>query len=37
MSTPVIAVEGLSYRYPDGTAALSDIDLHIHAGERVPV
>ena len=35
MSTPVIAVEGLSYRYPDGTAALSDIDLHIHAGERV--
>ena len=35
MSTPVIAVSGLSYRYPDGTAALSDIDLHIHAGERV--
>ena len=35
MSTPVIAVEGLSFRYPDGTAALSDIDLHIHAGERV--
>jgi len=35
MSTPVIAVSGLSYRYPDGTAALSDIDIHIHAGERV--
>lgn len=35
MSTPVISVEGLSYRYPDGTSALTDIDLHIHAGERV--
>lgn len=35
MSTPVISVEGLSYRYPDGTSALADVDLHIHAGERV--
>jgi cobalt/nickel transport system ATP-binding protein len=35
MSTPVISVEGLSYRYPDGTSALTDVDLHIHAGERV--
>ena len=35
MSTPVISVSELSYRYPDGTAALTDIDLHIHAGERV--
>lgn len=35
VSTPVISVEGVSYRYPDGTPALSDIGLHIHAGERI--
>jgi cobalt/nickel transport system ATP-binding protein len=35
VSTPTIAVDGLSYRYPDGTEALHDIDLHIHPGERV--
>lgn len=35
MTSPVIAVEGLSFRYPDGTTALIDVDLHIHAGERV--
>ncbi len=35
MSTPTIAVDGLSYRYPDGTLALRDVDLHIHPGERV--
>lgn len=35
MSTPVISVEHLSYRYPDGTEALDDVSLHIHAGERV--
>ncbi|MGI8822076.1 MAG: energy-coupling factor ABC transporter ATP-binding protein [Acidimicrobiia bacterium] len=35
MSTPTISVEGLSYTYPDGTEALTDIDLHIHAGERI--
>ena len=35
MSTPVIAVEGLSYRYPDGTVALREVQLHIHPGERV--
>ena len=35
VSTPVISIEGLSYRYPDGTEALHDIDLHIHDGERV--
>lgn len=35
MSTPTISVEGLSYTYPDGTEALADIDLHIHAGERI--
>ncbi len=35
MSLPVISVTGLSYTYPDGTKALADIDLHIHAGERI--
>jgi cobalt/nickel transport system ATP-binding protein len=37
MSTPVIAVAGLRFAYPDGTEALAGIDLHIHAGERVAV
>ena len=35
MSAPTIAVSGLSFHYPDGTAALEGIDLHIHRGERV--
>ncbi|KAA3636015.1 MAG: ATP-binding cassette domain-containing protein, partial [Armatimonadetes bacterium] len=35
MSTPVISVDNLSYRYPDGTAALDAVSLHIHPGERV--
>jgi cobalt/nickel transport system ATP-binding protein len=35
VSTPVIAVDSLSYRYPDGTAAVDDVSLHIHPGERV--
>ncbi|MDQ3783192.1 MAG: energy-coupling factor ABC transporter ATP-binding protein [Actinomycetota bacterium] len=35
MSLPVISVTGLSYSYPDGTKALADIDLHIHARERI--
>ena len=35
MSVPIIAVDGLSYTYPDGTEALADIDLHIHRGERI--
>lgn len=35
MSTPVISVTDLSYRYPDGTKALDGVDLHIHEGERV--
>ncbi len=35
MSTPTISVEALSFHYPDGTRALSGIDLHIHPGERV--
>lgn len=35
MSVPTIAVAGLQFHYPDGTAALSDVALHIHPGERV--
>jgi cobalt/nickel transport system ATP-binding protein len=35
MSTPIIAVTDLSYRYPDGTDALRNVSLHIHDGERV--
>ncbi len=35
MSTPVISVDNLSYRYPDGTAALEAVSLHIHPGERL--
>ncbi len=35
MSTPVISVEGLSFRYPDGTPALHDVSLHVHEGERL--
>ena len=35
MSAPTVAAEGLTFRYPDGTLALADVDIHIHAGERV--
>jgi cobalt/nickel transport system ATP-binding protein len=35
MSIPVISVEDLTFRYPDGTPALDHVDLHIHRGERV--
>jgi len=35
VSEPTIAVAGLSFVYPDGTAALHDINLHIHPGERI--
>lgn len=35
MTTPVLDVRGLSYVYPDGTAALDGVDLHVHRGERV--
>ncbi|MCY7394522.1 MAG: ATP-binding cassette domain-containing protein, partial [Leptolyngbyaceae cyanobacterium CAN_BIN12] len=30
-----ITIENLSYAYPDGTEALHQIDLSIHATERV--
>ncbi|MFN2588295.1 MAG: energy-coupling factor ABC transporter ATP-binding protein [Actinomycetota bacterium] len=32
---PAIEARGLSYRYPDGHAALRDVDLTVGAGERV--
>ena len=35
MSEPVISIQDLSYRYPDGTPALDNVSLHIHRGERV--
>ncbi len=35
MSTPIIDIQGLGYRYPDGTIALDGVNLHIHEGERV--
>lgn len=30
-----ISIENLSYAYPDGTVALREVNLHIHATERV--
>jgi cobalt/nickel transport system ATP-binding protein len=35
VSVPTIAVDDLSFRYPDGTPALHHVNLHIHPGERV--
>ncbi len=36
MLTPAaIAIDRLSYRYPDGTPALDEVTLHINTGERV--
>jgi cobalt/nickel transport system ATP-binding protein len=35
MTDPSLEVVGLHYSYPDGTAALRGVDLHIHRGERV--
>jgi len=35
MSVPTIAVTDLDFHYPDGTAALKGVDLHIHPGETV--
>lgn len=31
----VLEVSGLSFRYPDGTLALQDVNFHLHEGERV--
>ncbi|MFQ6048168.1 MAG: energy-coupling factor ABC transporter ATP-binding protein [Phycisphaerae bacterium] len=35
MSQPAILVEGLSYRYPDGTTALQQVDLRVERGSKV--
>lgn len=35
MSIPVVAVEGLSFAYPDGRLALDGVHLHVDPGERV--
>ena len=35
MAHPAIAVEGLRFTYPNGTEALSGLDLRVGAGERV--
>jgi cobalt/nickel transport system ATP-binding protein len=32
---PLIAVHGLTFRYPDGTPALNGVDFHLSAGETV--
>jgi energy-coupling factor transport system ATP-binding protein len=34
---PILVIEGLSFTYPDGTQALSDVDLSIKKGEFVAV
>ncbi len=33
----VVCIQGLSYTYPDGTVALSDINLHVSEGETLAV
>jgi cobalt transport protein ATP-binding subunit len=35
MTAPSLRVTGLSFDYPDGCAALQDVDLTVHPGERV--
>ncbi|MGQ9682196.1 MAG: energy-coupling factor ABC transporter ATP-binding protein [Anaerolineae bacterium] len=32
---PIIAIDGLSFTYPDGRKALHDVTLSVHPGERV--
>lgn len=34
-TSPLIDIQGLRYRYPDGTAALDGIDFRLHDGETV--
>ena len=33
--SPIINIQGLRYRYPDGTAALDGVDFHLQEGETV--
>lgn len=35
MTTPVLDLRGVAYRYPGSHQALYGVDLHVHAGERV--
>ncbi len=35
MTAPVLEVQNLSFAYPDGHPALQEVDLQVHAGERV--
>ena len=35
MSDPIIAIEHLTFHYPDGQRALQNVSLHIQPGERV--
>ena len=37
MTQPLIEVQNLSFRYPDGTLALDGVDFVLHAGESVAV
>ena len=37
MEDNIIQIEGLSYAYPDGTKALSDINLDIQRGESLGI
>jgi len=37
MSEPAVLLAGVSYAYPDGTAALADVNLHIAPGEKVGI
>jgi cobalt/nickel transport system ATP-binding protein len=37
MAQPLIEVQNLSFRYPDGTLALDGVDFALHAGESVAV
>ena len=34
---PLVGLSGFSFRYPDGTMGVSDVDLAIHSGERVAI
>jgi cobalt transport protein ATP-binding subunit len=37
MAEPIIRIETLSFAYPDGRRALTNIDLEVHDGEKVAV
>ncbi len=37
MTEPVVQIDGLTWRYPDGTAALDDVHLVVECGERLAI